>query len=106
MASRIEVQCPAGSPVNPPGEGEGPSVVCGVLERENALSPQALTTKDSTVSALVSFRNEPSSVLGYCCSQRGYSQCPVWRSEKSRVDKRADRLQADDCNYGGIPNRY
>ncbi len=102
----LEVRCPAGAPVNPPGEGEGLSVICGVLERENALSPEALTTKDSTVSALVSFRNEPSSVLGYCCSARGYQNCPVWRAEVARRDKRADRLQADDCNYGGIRNRY
>jgi len=94
-------------------------VLCGVIERENRRSGEPV---HDHVEALVSGRREPTTIAAYCTAARplaieaidtqgrrtptGYMNCPVWRAEQARLALRAQRIRADDVNFGNVGNRF
>jgi hypothetical protein len=97
--AELTVACPAGTPVDPPGEG--PSCVCGVIERENTHGAFI----GDHVDALVSGLREPTTLAAYCMNADGYRICPVWQANQGRLAKGAKTISATDTNYGDVGNR-
>lgn len=81
-----------------------------MIERENR------EESGPEIRPLVVLREEPHSVLAYCCAgepvsvdqrpagstaQTGYMHCPVWRAERERVEKGEHVLVMEDPMFGG-----
>jgi hypothetical protein len=84
------------------------TVVCGVIARSNEGASVAGWTDAGDVDPLVSARNDPTSLLAFCCGDgvagapRSYCNCPIWQAareaewarrkgEAAMIDREAQR---------------
>ena len=82
--------CPAATLLDGPPVS-GPSAICGVMANDQ--QRQGSAPEGETAGVLVTSGNDPSSYWVFCTGL--YQRCPVWRSEKQRIEREGVRLRAD-----------